>query len=75
MERLNFRTLKYRCYLSSLWCVAFTLSKVKLLMAVTYVQKNSSLFYIVVTLVFTVGDTNQDITTEQETAEELIEEC
>jgi len=44
-------------------------------MAVTYVQKNSSLFYIVVTLVFTVGDTNQDITTEQETAEELIEEC
>lgn len=39
-------------------------------MAVTYVERNSSLFYIPVT----VGDTNQDITTEQE-AEKLIEEC
>ena len=38
-------------------------------------QRNSSLFYIVVTLVATVGDTNQDITTEQEATQKLIEEC
>lgn len=43
-------------------------------MAVTYVQRNSSLFYVVVTLVITVGDTNQGIMTEQE-IERLTEVC